>query len=351
MKIWAGHGTLVGISIYDARGRDSYIRVRMYGAALSTEALSLVVNELEDVADPHKLGINLGIHPAKVNILLSNASGIERQKSDIIEFWLNNDENPSWSTLIKTLRKIGHGQLARRLKVKYSIIGMQCQVVVQIETCSYYTYFVEPLKESEEDEFQGKKAEIMKSEKDARIEYGQFVFRACKLMEEKQVYLPDVKLTWSGYDSEMSDEACQAKDIKTFLMAIRENQGPYAYENISGLLTLFCDHEGEELVAEYEKKLKGKLLKRVSPVKRVGKRFKVKIDKELNRENIFNFRNTLATLFDCEATEFILEDIRDGCIELTYIIPVKLAAHIRKQEKFIHDRFKDLHITTLWIER
>ena len=96
----------------------------MYGAALSTGALSLVVDELEDVADPHKLGINLGIHPAKVNILLSNASGIERQKSDIIEFWLNNDENPSWSTLIKTIRNIGHGRLARKLKIKYNIIGI-----------------------------------------------------------------------------------------------------------------------------------------------------------------------------------------------------------------------------------
>ena len=191
----------------------------------------------------------------------------------------------------------------------------------------------------------------MKSEKDARIEYGRFIFRACKLMEEKQVYLPDVKLTWSAYDSEMSDEACQAKDIKTFLMAIRENQGPYAYENISGLLTLFCNHEGEELVAEYEKKLKGKLLKRVSPVKRVGKRFKVKIDKELSRENIFNFINTLAKLFDCEPTEFILEDIRDRCIELTYIISAELAEHIQIQERLLHDKFKDLHITTIWIER
>ena len=169
-------------------------------------------------------------------------------------------------------------------------------------------------------------------------------------MEDKCVYLPDIKVTWSGYDSEMSHEACEAKDIKTFLMAIRENQGPYAYENISGLLRLFCNHEGEELVAEYERKLKDKLLKRVSPVKRMGKRFKVKVDKEMSRENIMDFRNTLAMLFDCEAKEFILGDIHEGCIELTYVIPAELAEYIQKCEKSCHKQFTGFCISELWIE-
>ena len=86
-------------------------------------------------------------------------------------------------------------------------------------------------------------------------------------MEKAQVYLPDVKVTWSGYDSEMSSDACEAKDIPSFLVAVRGNQGPYAYENIGALLILFCKKEGEELVAEYEKKLKCQLRPRVMPVK------------------------------------------------------------------------------------
>lgn len=203
------------------------------------------------------------------------------------------------------------------------------------------------------DNLQGKRAEIRKSEKAAKIEYGQFLYRTSKLLERKKVDLCDIKVTWSGYDSEMSRDACEARDIPSFLTAIRNNQGPYAYENISGLLILFCDKEGEELVMEYEKKLVKHLHPRVKPVERKGKRFKVKIDKELSRENELDFQNTLATLFECRADEFILEDVRDGCIELTYVIPAEWAGKLKRycglQEKW--EEFKNAKILELWLER
>lgn len=207
--------------------------------------------------------------------------------------------------------------------------------------------------EAEVDNLQGRRAEIRKSEKAAKIEYGQFLYRASKLMEKRKVDLRDVKVTWSGYDSEMSRDACEARDISSFLTAIRSNQGPYAYENISGLLILFCDEEGKQLVTEYEKKLVKHLQPRVKPVERRGKRFKVKIDREFSRENELDFQNTLATLFECRAVEFILEDVHDGCIELTYVIPAELAGKLKRycglQEKW--EEFKNAKILELWLER
>ena len=210
-------------------------------------------------------------------------------------------------------------------------------------------------REPEEDDFQGKRAEIRKSEKAVKIEYGRFLYRAGKLMEKRRVHLPDIKVTWSGYDSGMGRDACKATDIPSFLMAIRGNQGPYAYENIGGLLILFCDKEGEELVAEYEKKLKCQLHPRVMSVQRIGKRFKVKIDREFSQESksgVLDFQNTLATLFECRTIDFILEDVHDGCIELLYVVPSELAEklqnycnlHVKQRE------FKDAKILELWLQ-
>ena len=105
--------------------------------ALSTEALSQVLHELKVVTGPHKLGIYLGIEPARVAILLKDASDTDRQKSDVVQWWLENDENASWSTLTKTLKKIGHKRLARELTAKY--IGMYIciyEACIQNKTCT-----------------------------------------------------------------------------------------------------------------------------------------------------------------------------------------------------------------------
>ena len=89
-------------------------------AVLSTKDLALLLNELQDVTDPFQLGINLGIDPAQVKILLKKAGeDVYRQKSEVLEHWLNNAENASWRILARTLTKIGHAVLGHRLENKY----------------------------------------------------------------------------------------------------------------------------------------------------------------------------------------------------------------------------------------
>ena len=161
-----------------------------------------------------------------------------------------------------------------------------------------------------------KKAAIRNLEETAKRKFGKLLNNASNLMKKTQVDLRYVKLAWSGFEEEMSDEAHQASDIPSFLLALRENQGPYAYRNLKSLLISFCGEEGEELVAEYEEKLKGLLHRRMIPTQRNGKKFIVKIDGRLDERKELDFRNTLAKLFKCSPKDFLLEDIGFGSTSL-----------------------------------
>ena len=229
-----------------------------------------------------------------------------------------------------------------------------CKAIIQC--CLHASYFVligsesEKPEHPEDDLYMGKKAEVLDFEEDAKREFGGFLCRASELMEKTKVHLPNVKLTWSAYEDDMNEDACQATDIPSFLRALRGNQGPYAYRNLSALLKLFCGEEGEKLVAEYEKKLKRQLRSRVIPTQRNGKRFKVKVDRELNHTNELDFRNTLAKLFKCKPKDFILEDIRTGCTVLTYIIPSEVADSLQAHISVCVEDFKNAKVIQLTLE-
>ena len=206
--------------------------------------------------------------------------------------------------------------------------------------------------EIEDDDYMGKKAEIRGFEKKAQREFGDFLGHATELMMKMEVRLPTVKVTWSGYEGEMSEEARQATDIPTFLLALslRGCVGPYAYESISGLLISFCHDEGEKLVAEYEEKLECQLRPRVIPTQRNGKRFLVEVDGRLDQTKELDFRNTLAKLFKCLPKDFILEDIQPGSTILTYIIPAEVAESIQAHIAVSVEEFKNAKILQLTLE-
>ena len=204
--------------------------------------------------------------------------------------------------------------------------------------------------EIEDDDYMDKKAEICGFEEKVRQEFGQFLHRANNLMKKMQVDLADVKVTWSGYEEEMSDEACQATDIPSFLLALRGKQGPYAYGKLSALLISFCGEEGNKLVAEYEEKLKCQLRPRVIPTQRNGKKFIVEVDGRLDQTKELAFRNTLARLFKCKLKDFLLEDIHQGSTILTYIIPTEVAESIQAHIAVSGEGFKNAKILQLTLE-
>lgn len=147
----------------------------------------------------------------------------------------------------------------------------------------------------------------------------------------------------------MCEEADNANDITSFLRAIFRSgsHGPYAYSALSSLLNHFCGKEGEELVTEYEKKLKSHLTRRVE---KSGEEFTVKVDGELDEKKEPNFRNTLAKLFNCEPEDFLLVDIRTGCTELVYIISTEIADNIKACIGVCVEDFKNAKILQLTLE-
>ena len=202
----------------------------------------------------------------------------------------------------------------------------------------------------EDNKYRAKQAAIQDSEENARKKFARFLLSASQLMEKEQVDLPSLKLTWKGYKGKISEEVCQAGDIKSFLMAISESQGPYAYGYLSDLLALFCEEGSKKLLAEYEKELKQLLDDRVTPIRVNGMKFKVKVDRKVSDINESDFRNTLARLFKCTTEDFLLEDIRSGCTELTYIISSKFGESLQIHIAVCVEDFKNAKILQLALE-
>ena len=200
-------------------------------------------------------------------------------------------------------------------------------------------------------QYKARQAKIQESEESIRTEYSSFFCHVGDLMEETQVDLPRVKLTWAGYKGGISEKAENAGDIKSFLMAISESQGPYAYRGLIHLLKRFCK-DSEELVAKYEKELKDLLLgyKRVILPRQDCMQFKVKVDGQLSESNESDFRITLNKLFGGEAEDFLLEDIRSGCTELTYIISSIFAENLRAHIVVSEEGLRNAKILQLTLE-
>lgn len=190
------------------------------------------------------------------------------------------------------------------------------------------------------------------SEEIIRRRFARFFLHAGNLMEKTRVDLPSLKLTWSSYRGELSKEVQQAGDIKSFLMAICGCQGPYAYRDLSDLLSLFCDEEGKKIVAEYEEELKCLLLdhKRVILPRKKGMQFKVKVDRELSQTNESDFLITLTKLFRRTPEDFLLKGIHDGCTELTYIISSTFAESLRAHVVVSVEGLKKAKILQLTLE-
>ena len=74
--------------------------------------------DTKDVTSWFLLGIHLGI---EVSVLTSiegkYKSDNERFKIEVIQFWLRNDQEPSWSTLAKAVEDMGgHAKVVQTLK-------------------------------------------------------------------------------------------------------------------------------------------------------------------------------------------------------------------------------------------
>ena len=85
---------------------------------MSTQQLKEIVNELGEVTEWYQLGLQLGIHVAKLKEIEKDYPQNQRRKIEMLVCWCQITPNVSWIELAKALENIGYIVLAERLKRK-----------------------------------------------------------------------------------------------------------------------------------------------------------------------------------------------------------------------------------------
>ena len=87
---------------------------------LSISNLADVLAALTEVTKPYQLGIQLKVDLAELDTIEKNHPGnVGRQKTAVIEYWLRNSPDASWTTLASAVERMGgHARLAETLRSK-----------------------------------------------------------------------------------------------------------------------------------------------------------------------------------------------------------------------------------------
>ena len=89
--------------------------------AMTLEILPTLMKEIKDVSEWRELGFNLKVLPVELENIESDSSlkDMKSRKRAMLMWWLNNEKNPTWGTVIQALEESGHRNLANSLHKKY----------------------------------------------------------------------------------------------------------------------------------------------------------------------------------------------------------------------------------------
>ena len=87
---------------------------------LSISGLADVLAALTEVTKPYQLGIQLKIDSSELDTIeKDHPRDIDRQKTEVIKYWLRNSPDASWTTLANAVERMGgHANLAEKLRSK-----------------------------------------------------------------------------------------------------------------------------------------------------------------------------------------------------------------------------------------
>jgi hypothetical protein len=83
-------------------------------------SLGDVVAALKKITKPYQLGIQLKIGSSDLDEIERNhPRDIDRQKTEVIKYWLRNSPDASWTTLANAVERMGgHAKLAKELRAR-----------------------------------------------------------------------------------------------------------------------------------------------------------------------------------------------------------------------------------------
>ena len=99
-----------------------FVLISVYGRKMAVKLrildLADVLAGLKEITDPYQLGIQLDIDTSILKKIENDYPGkTDRQKSEVIEYWLRNSQDASWTALADAVERIGgHANLVSALR-------------------------------------------------------------------------------------------------------------------------------------------------------------------------------------------------------------------------------------------
>ena len=108
-------------------GKSHYFLHNIYGVSTwflyitaSSPVLSVgeIEPELRAIVNPYLLGVHLEIPTEDLDLFKANhPNNVTHQRTDVINYWLQNSEDISWDALARAVARMGrHGNLVSRLR-------------------------------------------------------------------------------------------------------------------------------------------------------------------------------------------------------------------------------------------
>ena len=180
------------------------------------------------------------------------------------------------------------------------------------------------------------KCQTDKLDKEARGYYASFAIKVTELLQQRGIKVNVLILACSCLNEDKDDDLpCdirKANSIESLVQALQKNQTWYNYGILEYFATYFGKKKGEKLVKSYEGRLKHNVEQRFKApdVPKEASELVVKLNWiNYGDQDIVNFRNMLAKVLKCDTHKFVLRDVKEGCVELVYIIPSDLCESIR----------------------
>ena len=162
-----------------------------------------------------------------------------------------------------------------------------------------------------------------KLDKEAQMNYASFAIKVTELLTKRKICVDKLILAWAYLDekTEVPQAVREAKDITSFVQALRQHQTWFNYGGLMFLATRFGGKEGKKLVKFYEGQLRHNVNERIKtqevPMEASILTMKLNLRK-YDDQDLIDFRNTLARVLKRGPHEFVLKSVREGCVELDY---------------------------------
>lgn len=321
--------------------------------------LPILTKELKDVrAKWFQLGVNLKLrHPSLKDIEADHGRrGVEHCMTEMLELWLR-DSGASWDQLATALSDMDRRALAERLRVTYIVPSLTRGNVHQ--PLPGVDHFLNPAAKSKRQSTSvAQYFDVHRENQNLQKEYMQFLLSVGDLLEQRKVSTNNLLFAWSiRTDNTIPPSSlCEASSVRSFFQALALQYSKYFdYHVIADLAEQFGREEGVQLVKSYENTLKDQLGPRIKRkiVTRASK-LVVKVDwkaspNRSNQDFAVSFRTTLSKLFRHRPEEYVLKSVRDGCLELTYLVPDAGIPHFRDIVCKNTDCLKQLCVMTLTV--